>query len=738
MIGRLIPRWRWGIIVAWAALTAALLICVRGPEPGTNERTTFLPEDTPYRQSVAAMRQCFPDSAAVSEAVIVFERTGGVLTAADRQAVEQVATALRAPGVGVLADTTVRSPGSVPLLRSPLVSRANDTGQAALVIVNIPANFITHRAAVVVDHIRRTLDRAPLPGGLTASVTGSASFGHDYGLAADRSHHKITLVTLVAVVVILLIVYRAPLAALVPLLAISAAAVVAMRVLDIAQHLGMAIGTPERIFVVVLLYGAGTDYSLLLISRCREYLATFLHPHRAVSEAFNATAPAILASSGTDAAGMLMMCFASFAIFRSTGPAVAVALGIALLAALTLVPALLCVFGHGTFWPGHKTGHLSRRIWPAVGRAVTARPALVLLLTVGVLAVPAVRGAGLTWVYDTLADLKGDYESPRGLAMARRHWPVGETAPVRLLIAANGPVTGDQWRTLSDALTSRLMALRNANDSAVVSDVRSLTQPVGKGAGPITKLLLKTAGDGIRAEYVSARQPAMRLTAILDEPALTLKAMENVGAIREALENQVANHTQFGARVYVTGATAHMIDLRSVTRHDFYLIAALVLTVIFLIVLALLRDVILSAFMVATTGLSFLATLGITYWVFTAGFGAAGLDWKVQVFLFVVMAAIGVDYNIFLAARLFQEARRLPPRQAVREAVNHTGPVISSCGVIMAATLGSLASGDLSLLTQLGFAFATGMLLDSFVMRPLVLPAFVVLTRRAQRVAARR
>ena len=153
-----------------------------------------------------------------------------------------------------------------------------------------------------------------------------------------------------------------------------------------------------------------------------------------------------------------------------------------------------------------------------------------------------------------------------------------------------------------------------------------------------------------------------------------------------------------------------MADVRDVTRRDFRLIAALALGAIFLIVLALLRDLLLSAFMVGSTLLSYLATLGISYWAWTGLWGEAGLDWKVEVFLFVVMVAVGQDYNIFLAARLAQEAPRPRPREATRRAVVHTGPVISSCGLIMAATLGSLMGGQLLLLQQLGFALALGML----------------------------
>jgi RND superfamily putative drug exporter len=177
------------------------------------------------------------------------------------------------------------------------------------------------------------------------------------------------------------------------------------------------------------------------------------------------------------------------------------------------------------------------------------------------------------------------------------------------------------------------------------------------------------------------------------------------------------------------------MDLRAVTQKDFHRVAALALAVILLIVLALLRDWLLALFMVAATVLSYLATLGLTDLVFSM-LGRGGLDWKIEVFLFIVMVAVGQDYNIFFAVRLAQEVRRLPALEATERTLIHTGPVISSCGVIMAASLGSVMVGDVTLLVQLGFALMLGMLIDTFIVRPLLLPAFIVLTRRKLQTAA--
>ena len=737
-IGPCTYRFRWAILAAWAGVAIALGAFVGPVAPGSAEQKSFLPETTDYSRATEAQQECFPHSTGLSEAVVVFERADGELTDADADAIEAVANAIvhpRPPEIAAadLAGVTVRSPRTIPLPANPLKSR---DARAALIVVNVPANFITIRSARIVDHVRAAAAAAELPPGLAASVTGSSGFGHDYAAAAERSHQTTLYVTLTAVICILLLVYRAPLAAMTPLIAISTAAFVAMKLLAVAQQWGMHVGTGEKVFVVVLIYGAGMDYSMLFISRCREFLQGGDDVGRAVAAAHGATFSAILASAGTDTVGLMMLCFARYGVFRTAGPAIAAALIVALLAAVTLVPALVALLGRAVFWPA-RSEERSRRptLWPWIARRVVARPGWVLAVAVLLLVAPAVQGLQLTWVYDALAEVRparpeGVGNAAVGIAAVRRHWPTGQIAPVTVLVRSDKPVGDGQWEQLAEKLGGALSGV------AGVRDVRSLTQPLGREADLLSRLALKAAAEKVRAEHVSADPPAMRLTVVLDRPAYSLESMAAVQHIRRLAEETAGGFSADPAAgpagryaVHVAGATAEMIEIRAVTQADFPRIVVLVLGVIFLMVFALLRDAVLSAFMVGGTVLSYFATLGLSHWAFAA-VGAAGLDWKVEVFLFVVMVAVGVDYSIFLAARVSQEVRTAGVAEAVRRGIEHTGPVISSCGIIMAATLGSLMAGELKLLVQLGFAMALGMLIDTFIVRPLLLPAFIALTGR--------
>jgi len=734
MIGKTIVTWRWVALAVWVVGVAVLAWWVPAPDPSQSDLASYLPDYMPSMRGVRAMHEAFPTSSGLSEAVIVFERKDGPLTPADLQAIERVAKKIPRPVTDNiraedLRDVYVHSPASIPLPKNPLISDATDTGQAALVLAHVPANFITLHSARIVDHIRAILAAETLPKGLTGEVTGSSGFGRDYALAAERSNKRTLWVTITAVIVILLLVYRAPLAAMIPLVSISLAAVAALSILALAGRMGFHTGTAERIFVIVLLYGAGTDYSLLFISRCREYLSQGLTPSHAVASGLNATLPATLASAATDAVGMMMLCFCDYGVFRSAGPAIALALGVALLAATTLVPALASIFGCKLFWPdGRVLGrlHSSRRpagIWASIARLVTRRPGTVFVVTLVLLAVPVVQGTRVTWVYDTLAGLGNTYGARRGAEMARRHWPIGEIAPARVLIRRGADCGETEWRRTADKLTH---AIANIDG---IRNVRSLTKPLGMHTSAATDMMLKLLGGKlVRKQYISADGTCTRFDVILDEMPLTLEAMAVLAEVRQTVDAELSDLG--GGEALFLGATAEITDVRAVTQRDFTRIMALVLGVIFVVIFLLLRDVVLATFMTGCTVLSYLATLGISYWVFPGLFDAAGLDWKVEVFLFVVIAAVGVDYNIFLAARLAEESKRRPPLEAIREAVTHTGPVISSCGIIMAATLGSLMVGDLALLHQLGFSLALGMMIDTFIVRPLLLPAFAALTKR--------
>jgi RND superfamily putative drug exporter len=314
--------------------------------------------------------------------------------------------------------------------------------------------------------------------------------------------------------------------------------------------------------------------------------------------------------------------------------------------------------------------------------------------------------------------------------MVTRHWPIGETAPLTLLVSTPGKQSPAAWTALHENLVRDLKRL------PTVDNIRGISTPLGLHVGAAeNKAVMLLASKKIQEHFLSPDGRAMRLVVIFKTPPLINAAMDEVAVIERIARAACAS---LSADVKVAGATAEMVDIRTITQRDFRLIAILSLVAILLLIVILLRDIPLALFMIAATVLSYFTTIGVTAWVFEL-FGHGGLEWKVQVFVFIVLIAVGQDYNIFFAVRLAQEtadAGNLSLGEAVRRAVVHTGPVISSCGVIMAASLGSVMASDVVLLVQLGFAFALGMLIDTFIVRPLLLPAFILLTSRRLQNAA--
>ena len=724
IIGDWLYRFRWAVVVAWLAAAGALHVAAPPVDPDVGEAVDLLPADTPVRRTLAAVDDHFGGRGSLSTVAVVFERADGPLTAADRSAVESVGNVIHDLSTPDARAAVVRTPADLAVAgdANPMLSR---DGRAALITAGLPFQFISKPAGRVVRSVQLVVADATLPPGLSATVTGSAAFGYDYAVATQRSHTRTSIVTVVSVLVILLLVYRAPIAAAVPLVAVSVAAAVAFGGLAVAERFGVRGGQAERIFTFVLLYGAGVDYSMLILSRCREQV-TLGRPWRdAVTAGVAGSGGAVACSAAMTAAGMATLCLARFSVFRLSGPAVVTAVLVAAAAALTLVPAVLAIAGPRTFSPTifrPVTTLPARppRAWPWVADVVVGRPWSVMTIAAVAMAVPAVGGGRVRWDYNSLASLSRAYAAPRGAAVAARHWGPGETAPVTLLVESVAPRSPAEWGSTSDRVAAALLAVDG------VADVRAVSAPLGSHLPPSRSAVVRLfGGDRARSEYVANDGHAVRLTVVLSMPPLTANGLSALGRVVAAAGDAVPTCT-----VRAAGTTAEMVDLRAVTRADFRRTAGLALAVIFAVVTAVLGgDVVLSAFIVGVTLLSYFTALGLTAWLFGLA-GAAGLEWKVQMLLFIVLVAVGQDYSLFFAARFAQEARAAAVPDAVRRAMVATGPVISSCGLIMAATLGSIIAADIAGLVQLGVAFVFGMLIDTFVVRPLVLPAFIVVTGR--------
>ncbi len=723
------PIW-W--VVGWIVFIAALRVCT--PPPGElihSEPDSLLPDHAPNNQAFNFLLEAFPQSAARSQIIAVCHRASG-LTADDRRYMHGLARRIvdeNERGIAVDGQKyawQIRSPDLQPFLVGKLISRDKQVG---LILINLPVNFVTMRAKHAVETIER-LARQDRPDGLDVELTGSAGVGRDYSTVARTALDRTMWVTVVAVMLILAVVYRAPLAAAVPLVSIGLSVFGAFQVLSLLAKAGWAVSAIEKMFTVVLLFGAGTDYALFWISRYREERLAHVDVAEAVRRTMSAVGPAIVASASTIIFGLAMMIAADFVLSNNAGKVLGIVLALALAASLTLVPALVVAAGDRLFWPGRmsRIGLVGQRtLWPRLGAIVVGRPGMVLIGGLVAMAVPIWTALHMTFRYDTIAELPAGCGSSRGAEIAQHHFPPGEAYATTLVVRHPRLADAKLAHDFSRALTAELAAIDG------VTDVRSLTAPLGLH-GKLRKqgdLLTLMAPKRVAAEYLTGGNAhAMRLEFVMGHPPFVDPAFNTVDNVRTQAAKIAESTLGSGYEILACGLTPYMIDIRDYSSADHRRVTVLVVGVILLIVVVLIRDFPLSFFMLAATLATYLATLGICEWVFVGLLGQDGVDWKAKLFLFVIIVAVGQDYNIFLVSRLFQELEHFSYAEAAERSVVRTGSIISSCGVIMAATLGSLMASGLKLMEQLGFAMSAGILIDTFLVRPLLIPSFYLIWRR--------
>ncbi len=597
--------------------------------------------------------------------LLVATRTdGGVLTPADERALTGL--------------TTRVTPAGLPPVGPPTPTLAQD-GHAASTLVPVRVGTETSDNVATITDLRGAVATAA-PADLRVLVTGGPAFGADIANAFSGADFRLLLVTVGVVAVLLLLTYRSPILWLVPILVVGLADQLAGVV---SRAVGQASGlTFDAGIVSVLVFGAGTNYALVLISRYREELRRVQDHQIALARARRATAPAILASNLTVVLCLLTLLLAVVPGTRGLGLAGATGLLIALVAALTVLPAALALTGRWIFWPfiprpgQHDDGQ--RGVWAALGAAVVRRPALVVA---GGLAILAVLASGLlgTRVGLGQADqFRVASDSQRGLAVIEQHFPAGTAAPV-----------------------------------TVVTDASSAEQVAGAVRAVPGVVSVAPAGQPSDGRAV--------LTVVGDAAPGTPRAAELVRATREAV------HGIPDAGAIVGGAPAVTVDAKAAAERDLRVIAPLVLALTGLVLMALLRAVLGPLVLLAVNVASSLATIGAGAWVGRHLVGFPALDVQVPLIAFLFLVALGVDYTIFLVHRAHLEEREHGIREGTARALGHTGAVITSAGIVLAGVFAALGVLPLVVLGQLGLIVGLGVLIDTFVVRALLVPGVIAL-----------
>lgn len=635
------------------------VMALAGSNDSAGQAPVSLPSSAESARAAAAVAD-FPDAGQAAAIMVATRTDDGVLTA---------------PDLAALEDALVRA--DVPSTSGPRLVPAPD-GRAAIAQIPVSADLNGFALTDRIDALRATVTTG-LPEPLRAQVTGGPAFGADIADSFSGANTLLLIVTALVVMTLLIVTYRSPILWLVPLTVVGLADRVATSVgTALAQLTGLTFDGSTSGITSVLVFGAGTNYALLLVSRYRDELHRHADHRAALRAAVRHAAPAIVASNITVVLALLTLLLAALPNTRSLGAFAAAGLVVALIFVLFALPPALALCGRRVFWPFVPSADgrdpAEHGLWAAVAMRVVRRPAVVAGAASAVLVVFATGLATTDIGLSRTEQFRVEAESVDGLQTMAAHFPSGSADPA-VVIART---------TAADSVQAELEGVQGVSRATRTGDSDSGTT---------------------------------RWSVVLDAPPGSAEAFSTVEAIRTAV-GEVP-----GADALVGGSDAEALDIRDAARRDQAMVIPLILAVVLLVLLALLRAVPAAVLLVGVTVLSALAALGAGSWISDTVFGFPALDTNVPLFGFLFLVALGVDYTIFLVTRAREEAAAHGTTQGMVRAVASTGAVITSAGAVLAAVFCVLGVLPLITLTQLGIVVGVGILLDTFVVRTLVVPA---------------
>jgi RND superfamily putative drug exporter len=676
-------RTKWAVIALWiVAVFAMSPLGAKLADATSDETQSFLPDDADSTKVQELLDERFAGGE-TALGLIVYKREGG-LTDADKEKIAQDAQR-------VDEAIPVARPALVPFSEGAPPDIVSENEDAAYTVVTIPLDF-----EQVPDWGKESREIVGDGGdGLEVYVTGDLGLWADFEEVFADFDAKLLLATVVLVLVLLGAIYRAPLIAIIPIVVVAVAYQVATGFIYLYADAGNSVTSNSTSILIVLMFGVGTDYCLLLTSRYREELRRHEGKHEAMSAALRRAGPALLASGCTVIAAMLCLLLADTGSTNSLGPTAAIGVGAVLLAGITLLPALLTAIGRRGFWPRkaivaydptHEV-HEKPGLWRRFGDRVLQRPGLALGATVLLFGFFALGLLSYKEDYSIGGFFKKDTESVDGFETLGESFPRGALGPTSILVQREGGAPTEE----------DLAAVRERVEG--IDGVASIGEPQESEDSSIAKIDIT-----------------------FDDDPYSEAALARVDTVRDRLDDLPG-----GAVALVGAGSAVQEDFNVAAERDLRVIVPVALVVIGIILGILLQAVVAPVVLIATVLASFFGTLGLSVFFFIEIQGSRGVDASLPMFAFIFLVALGIDYTIFLMSRVREEARTHGTREGVLRALSATGPVITSAGVILAGTFSVLMTLPVTFAFNIGFMVAVGILLDTFVVRTIMVPAAVEL-----------
>jgi RND superfamily putative drug exporter len=732
-IGRFSVRFRWFVVVVWVAGTFAAVHFLPSLNSVTNSNNAdFLPASAPSSHA-AVLAGAFGKSN-VQPVPVMIARDNGSLTAQDQQAIDRLRTDLsHVSGVVGVRDAGQSKDLQAAQLQALVTFGGGPNGEAP-----------------VIKDLRTAITQAGLPTGLQAHLSGQIAAQVDSQAANGNSGNQLQLLSVGMILILLLLIFRSILAPLVTLAPAFLVVTLSGPLVGAAAQAGLKVSPLAQFLMIVLVLGAGTDYGLFLMFRVREEMGRGLTPRDAVVRSVARVGESITFSAGTVIAALVSLLAASFSFYADLGVPLAIGVGVMLVAALTLLPALLAILGRAVFWPTKiKSGVGKSGVWGRISARIVQRPVVTLVAGVVLFGGLAIASLG----YQASGFGGGGVSSPSGSDSAagqdvqNKHFPALAQSPTSVLFqlpsaAWSNPqvLTDAQQRLAASGQFTTITGPLNPNGAAlspaVYQQLHAQLGPAGAlpPVPPASVHVSPAQYQAYRAtgQYVSADghtvQYLVGLTA--GNPGDT-PAMNAVPAIRSAVSSTA---TAIGASDNgVAGEAPAIYDISSISNSDLSTVIPIAILVIGLLLALVMRSLVAPLYLIASVGLSYLAALGLAVLVFIKIGGSGGLTFFMPFLMFIFLLALGEDYNILVMSRIREEAHTLSLRQAITKALSTTGTTVTSAGLILAGTFAVFAvaaGGGGTQVRDIGVGLAVGILMDTFLVRTLLVPSTAVLLGR--------
>lgn len=712
------PKGRWVTLLVWIAVAAVLSMVWPQVNSRVINNAANLPDDAWSVQAAKLAEQEFPGGSGVP-ALLVWHREGG-LTDADLQYMLKAYSSFEEkplPHQVFVPPFGKMGPGALPALKQSLSEDGSTLVTPVLFDKAADSDKLKEAADKLKEEVQTVTgsdpsDEAVDGGNLSLRLTGPVGISIDASGLFKDADVSLLIATVILVLAFLLAIYRSPILALIPLVAVGFAYGVTSPILGRMAEAGWITVDSQAVSIMtVLLFGAGTDYCLFLISRFRQVLKVEEHKGKALLKAISDSSGAIAMSGFTVVLALFALLLARYGAYHRFAVPFSLSIFIMGIASLTLVPALLAILGRTSFFPfiprtpemeaqraEAKGKPLPRRKKTAgqgkIGRLVVSRPWMVVCVTLVLLGTAASFTPQIKFTYDLLSSFPEKMESRQGFALIGEQFSPGELAPAKLMIDTEGKADGADLKSVLgslsyvDAVSEAQAGARNPN--ILGFDIEFNSNPYGLEA--------------------MSHIPALRATA---EQALT-----DVGVGSPE------------GKVWISGQTATQYDTKEIQEQDDKLIMPVVIGMITLLLLIYLRSVTATVYLVGTVILSYFSALGIGWLVIHHILGADAIQGAIPLYSFVFLVALGEDYNIFMISSIWKKSKTKPLKEAIAEGVSERGSVITSAGLILAGTFAVLATLPIQVLVQFGLITALGVLIDTFVVRPFLVPAITTLFGR--------